>query len=90
MAVYIIRFSRPFHHARYYVGYCADWRVNERLQEHQTGRGARICAAAVQAQISLSIVAVLPGYREEELRIKARHNTPKFVEQLKRQGVINA
>lgn len=88
MAVYIIKFSRPLKHARYYVGYCADGRANERLEEHRAGRGAKICAAAVRAGITLSIVAVLPGYRDEELRIKQRKSTPKYVEQLKRQGVI--
>lgn len=88
MAVYIIRFSRPLHHARYYVGYCADWRVEDRLKEHLSGRGSRICAAAVRSGIDLSIVAVLPGYRDMELSIKARKNTPRYVEQLKRQGVI--
>lgn len=88
MAVYIIKFSRPFHPARYYVGYCADQRVNERLEEHRAGRGAKICAAAVKVGITLSVVAVLPGYRDEELRIKHRKNTPRYVAQLKRQGVI--
>ena len=88
MAVYIIQFSRPFHHARFYVGYCANWRVDERLKEHRAGRGACICAAAVRNGISLSIVAVLPGYREEELKIKQQKNTPRYVETLKRQGVI--
>lgn len=86
--VYIIKFSEPFHHARYYVGYCANGREYQRLEEHRAGRGSKICAAAVKAGIKLSIVAVLPGYRDEELRIKQRKNTPRYVEQLKRQGVI--
>lgn len=88
MAVYIIKFSRKLHHAGHYVGSCADWRVQERLEEHRAGRGARICAAAVRKGIELSLIAVLPGYWDEERRLKFRKNTPKYVEQLRRQGTI--
>lgn len=86
--VYIIEFSPPLKHARFYVGYCADNRVQERFRQHITGRGARICHAAVQAGIQLQIIAQLPGFKDEERRIKQRKNTPRYVQQLKRQGVI--
>lgn len=88
MAVYIIKFSEKLHHAGHYIGSCADWRVQQRLEEHRAGRGARICRAAVQRGIQLNLIAVLPGYYEEERRIKFWHNTPKYVEMLKRKGII--
>jgi predicted GIY-YIG superfamily endonuclease len=86
--VYIIEFNPPMFHARFYVGYCADNRVQQRFKQHLTGQGAHITRAAVQRGIQLRIIATLPGFREEERRIKARKNTPRYVEQLKRQGVI--
>ena len=86
--VYIIEFSPPLGHAHFYVGYCADNGLKKRFKQHLTGQGAAICRAAVERGIQLSIIATLPGFRDEERRIKARKNTPKFVQQLKRQGVI--
>lgn len=86
--VYIIEFCPPLKHARYYVGYCADHRLAQRFEEHLTGNGAAICRAAVIEGIRLRIVVTLPGFRDEERQIKRRKNTPKFVEQLRRQGKI--
>jgi hypothetical protein len=88
MAVYIIEFSERLHHAGYYVGMCGDKRVMERFREHCSGRGAHITRAAVERGISLTLLAVFPGFRDEELKIKQRKNTPRLVEQLRRKGVI--
>lgn len=86
--VYILEFSRPLHHARYYVGFTALDPV-ERLQEHISGRGARITQVAVERNIGLTLIHTFPGSRSDERAIKNRKNTPRYVRSLRRQGVIS-
>ena len=40
--VYLLHFATPFKHARHYVGYTTD--LEQRIEEHRTGRGARLLA----------------------------------------------
>lgn len=78
MAVYILEFSAALGNpnkthgtAKYYLGYCADNRVEERLAEHRAGRGAFITAAAVEKGLELKLVMLIPGAaRTEERRLK--------------------
>ena len=37
--IYLIHFDRPLHHARHYLGYCADGTLEVRLIRHRAGRG---------------------------------------------------
>jgi predicted GIY-YIG superfamily endonuclease len=84
MSVYVIKFETPIgsakHQAQFYVGYCADGREQARLKEHQAGRGACITRFVAQQGIGMQIVAVFPGFREEEKRLKAQKNTRRIVE----------
>lgn len=57
MAVYLIHFDAPLHHARHYVGYAV--RVRQRLEHHRNGRGARILSACNERGIQYDIVRVL-------------------------------
>jgi hypothetical protein len=87
MAVYILAITPPLHHARYYVGLCADDRLGERLHEHKLGgsHAACITRAAIKSGRTLQCVAILRGGTHlDEKAIKARKSTPKFVEQLRR------
>ena len=91
--IYILKFSRklgnldnPKAQAQYYVGWCEDDRLEERLDEHTSGRGAKITRAAIEQGITFEVVAVIPGDRWVERAIKNRGNTPKLVEQLARNG----
>lgn len=93
--IYILEFSEPLGNpnnprgqARYYVGYCEDGRFDERLQEHRHGAGAAITRAAVRRGIQLSVVAKMDGDRKEERRIKRWKNTRRYVNSLRRKGVI--
>lgn len=84
--IYIIKFSKPLGNpenprgqAKYYLGYCEDHRLNERLDEHKVGLGSSITRWAVNHGISLNLVAVLDGDRTEERRLKNQKNTPRIV-----------
>lgn len=86
--IYILEFSRPFHHARYYVGFCADSRdYTKRLQEHRNGQGAKIVRAALSVGIDFSVVGLLQGDRARERSLKRMKNTPRLV-RLMRQGKV--
>lgn len=84
--VYILRFSHPLgterHQAQYYIGWTLD--VEERLEEHRAGRGARITAAAVERGFRLELIATLPGTRADERRLKARKSHRRIIERLER------
>lgn len=87
--IYILEFSRPMHHARFYVGFCEDDRLTERLKDHNSGRGAAITRAARQQGIELILVATLEGDRRKERQIKRQKNTPRLVRSLTQKKGIN-
>lgn len=81
--VYIIKIDPPLCHAKYYVGWCKEGEVIRRWSDHECGRGAKICRAAIAAGHRLELVAYLPNAsRHDERAIKNRKNTPKFVNNL--------
>src|SRR5262245_53792469 len=84
--VYIIEFTPPIHHARYYVGYCAASRLSERFAEHLAGRGARLTQVAAERGVKMAIVLTMPGTRETERQIKRSKNTPRLVAQARQKG----
>lgn len=82
--VYILEFTQPIHHARYYVGYCDDKRLAARLKHHAQGTGAALTRAATERGIGLNLVAVWPhATRTDERRIKNRKNTPRLVARIR-------
>lgn len=78
MTVYMLKFSSPIGNpdkrygtAQFYLGYCADNRLDERLAEHRAGRGAFITAAAIERGLTLHLVMVIPkGTRKLERQLK--------------------
>ena len=85
--IYILEFSRPLSHARYYVGWTQQ-PVSERVARHRNGQGAKITRAAVAAGITLKLIYTRTGTRDDERAIKNRKNTPRYVASLRRRGVI--
>jgi hypothetical protein len=71
--VYLIHFDRPLHHARHYLGYCADGTMEVRLIRHRAGRGARILAALRRVDIGWRVVRVFDGDYRFERRLKSLH-----------------
>lgn len=86
--IYILEFDQPLgtarHCARFYLGYCDDDRLPDRLAEHHAGRGAAMTRFAVLNGIGFKVVATLPGDRRVERLLKRRKNTPRIVDRLKR------
>jgi hypothetical protein len=71
MMIYLIHFDRPLHHARHYLGYCADGTLEVRLIRHRAGRGARLLAVLRELNIGWRVVRVFEGDRKIERRLKA-------------------
>ena len=76
--IYIIHFETPLHHARHYVGYCAEGTLDQRLQRHRSGQGSRLMYAIALAGIDFVVALTHPGDRHFERRIKRAKNTPRF------------
>jgi predicted GIY-YIG superfamily endonuclease len=74
--IYLLHLDRPLGHASHYLGYAAD--VGKRLDEHRSGRGARMLAAAAERGIGFELVRVWPGGREEERSLKRQKNAPRY------------
>lgn len=50
MTVYLLHFSQSFRHARHYLGRTDD--LDNRLQDHRTGQGARLTQIIHSARIT--------------------------------------
>jgi predicted GIY-YIG superfamily endonuclease len=73
MGVYLLHFSKPYQHARHYLGWARD--IAARVEEHQAGRGARLTAVAVAAGIELKLSRTWRGDRGRERQLKQRGKT---------------
>ncbi len=73
--VYLIHFDRPLHHARHYLGYCADGTLEVRMIRHRAGRGARLLAVLRELGIGWRVVRVFEGDRYVERRLKQQHRS---------------
>ena len=72
MTVYLLHFSRRLKHARHYLGKTSNLR--HRMNEHRTGKGARILAACNRAGISYKVVRTwLRAPRGLERELKQLH-----------------
>jgi hypothetical protein len=71
--VYLLHFDRPFHHARHYLGYCNDSEsLEQRIERHRAGDGAKLLRAVTAAGITFKVVRVWKkGSRKLERRLKA-------------------
>ena len=78
--LYLICFDRPLKHARHYLGFSkSDKTLPKRIEHHRKGSGARLMAAVAAAGIDFRVVRTWDdGDRNEERRLKNRHNGPKL------------
>lgn len=73
--VYLLHFSEPYRHAQHYIGYCEEDHLQERLDRHLRGNGARLVRVIAQAGISVEIARTWPGAdRAFERQLKNRKN----------------
>ncbi len=76
MPVYLLHFDEPYHHARHYLGSAND--LNERLRQHEAGTGARLTQVIREHEIGFTLARTWDGGRDEERKLKRRHNSPKL------------
>jgi len=70
--VYLLHFSRPYRHARHYLGSCVD--LEGRLAQHAAGSGARLVEVIVSNGISFELVRTWRGGRRKERSLKKWHS----------------
>lgn len=72
MLIYLLHFEPPVSHARHYLGSTPDHGLSRRMQEHASGRGAKLTsvAAARGVQMTLARIWHAPD-RTLERRMKA-------------------
>ncbi|MCX5046690.1 hypothetical protein OG921_26295 [Aldersonia sp. NBC_00410] len=66
--VYLIHFDRPYKHARHYLGFTND--LAARMDEHGSGRGARLMAVITEAGIGWELARTWTGSRGRERQLK--------------------
>jgi predicted GIY-YIG superfamily endonuclease len=77
--IYLIHFSAALGRSRHYVGYCREGRLDDRIREHRTGRGAALIREVNAAGIAWEVVRTWEeGDRATERHIKKHKNGPKF------------
>ncbi len=75
--VYLLHLDPPVKHARHYVG-CTSKGVEQRLEAHRAGRGARLLEVVKEAGGTFRLARTWPGSRALERAIKDRKNAPKL------------
>jgi predicted GIY-YIG superfamily endonuclease len=75
--VYLLHLDPPVKHARHYVGYTSKG-VEQRLEAHRAGRGARLLEVVKEAGGTFRLTRTWPGSRALERAIKDRKNAPKL------------
>jgi predicted GIY-YIG superfamily endonuclease len=68
--------SHPLGGAGHYLGQTQN--LDQRIECHREGRGAKILAAAVARGIGFSVVRTWDGGRDKERQLKRQHNPRKF------------
>lgn len=77
--MYLIHFDRPLAHARHYIGFCEEGKLERRMERHRKGQGAKLLRAATAAGIAWSPVRVwLDADREFERLLKSKKGPARF------------
>ncbi len=76
--VYLLHFAVPFCHARHYIGWTTEDGLEDRLQAHRDGRGARLLEVITQAGIGFTLARTWTGDRRLERRLKDSWHGPRI------------
>lgn len=77
--VYLLHFSRPYKHARHYLGFCERGNLFDRLKRHAAGNGARLMEIVKTNGIDFALVRTWKNQtRHFERNLKNRKNAPKL------------
>ncbi|TLN00391.1 endonuclease [bacterium] len=76
--VYLLHFDKPFHHANHYIGF-TDEKLEQRLERHKSGDGARILRAITKAGIEFEVARTWEdGDRNFERWLKNQKKASRF------------
>lgn len=80
MAVYLLHFDRPYHHAKHYMGWTDDLGTRLALHKAPTGRSNhRLMQVIHAAGIGFTVSRIWPdGDRRLERQLKKWKNAPKL------------
>lgn len=74
--VYLFHFDKRLHHAGHYLGFTEN--LEERIRQHQSGKGANLTRVATQQGIKLILARTWKGDRALERQLKKRKNSPRL------------
>jgi len=75
--VYLLHFSRPYHHAKHYLGIAED--LEAQLEEHRSGNGARLMEVVTEAGIGFVLARTWENQdRKVERKLKNRKEAPRL------------
>jgi predicted GIY-YIG superfamily endonuclease len=74
--VYLLHFNQRYRHAGHYIG--SSTNLTKRLQEHASGRGARLLEVIHAAGISWVLARTWEGGRERERQLKKQAGASRF------------
>lgn len=74
--IYLLHFSRPYRHAKHYMGWTRD--LDSRLEAHSNGSGARLMEVLSKAGISFEVARTWTGDRNYERQLKNRKCAPRM------------
>lgn len=74
--VYLLHFTRPYKHARHYIGYSSD--LPNRLNAHSAGQGARLIAVIKAAGIDYEVARTWSGDRKLERKLKNTKHSARY------------
>jgi hypothetical protein len=75
--IYLLHCDRAYCHARHYLGW-TEGVIEQRLDRHMVGRGARLISVVTEAGIGMEVVRLWAGTRALERQIKNRKNSPRL------------
>ena len=77
--VYLLHFERPVSRSQHYLGFTRDDRLNERLAEHLSGRGANLVKRVLAHGVAIYLARVFPQLTaNDEKRLKAASHFDKL------------
>lgn len=75
--VYLLHFTRPYKHARHYLGFTTN--LEERLRHHRQGRaGSHLMRVVKDAGIGFEVAITWEGSRALERRLKNNGNIKHY------------
>jgi predicted GIY-YIG superfamily endonuclease len=77
--VYLLHFERRVSNAQHYLGFTNDERLEQRLTEHVSGRGAKLVKRVLEQGVAIYLARVFPQLNaNDERRLKTASHFDKL------------